>query len=98
MTSTEIIAALEAEFGAPFKTKNTDAIDPYIVVEPGELSGVCKVMRNHPALQLDMLNCISGVDYLELDPKKIAKAGFEPHLEVVYHFSSFRHQHRFVVK
>ncbi len=45
-----------------------------------------------------MLNCISGVDYLEPDPKKAAKAGFEPHLEVVYHLSSFTHRHRFVVK
>ena len=36
-----------------------------------------------------MLNDITGVDYLETDPKKVAKAGFEPHLEVVYHLSSF---------
>jgi NADH-quinone oxidoreductase subunit C len=38
------------------------------------------------------------VDYLELDPKKVAKAGFEPHMEVVYHFSSFAFQHRFALK
>ena len=45
-----------------------------------------------------MLNCISGVDYLEPDPKKAPKAGFDPHLEVVYHLSSFRQRHRFVLK
>jgi NADH-quinone oxidoreductase subunit C len=28
----------------------------------------------------------------------VAKAGFEPHLEVVYHLSSLTHRHRFVVK
>jgi NADH-quinone oxidoreductase subunit C len=45
-----------------------------------------------------MLNCVSGVDYLELDPKKAPKAGFDPHVEVVYHLQSFTHRHRFVVK
>ena len=28
----------------------------------------------------------------------VPKAGFEPHLEVVYHLSSFTHRHRFVLK
>ena len=35
-----------------------------------------------------MLNCITVVDYFEPDPKKAAKAGWDPHLEVVYHLSS----------
>ncbi len=30
--------------------------------------------------------------------KKVAKAGFEPHLEVVYHLCSIVRKHRFVVK
>ena len=36
-----------------------------------------------------MLNDLSGVDYLEPDAKKAAKAGYDPHVEVVYHLSSF---------
>jgi NADH-quinone oxidoreductase subunit C len=55
-------------------------------------------LRDDSRLRFDLLNCISGVDYLETDAKKVAKAGFEPHLEVVYHISSFAHKHRFVVK
>jgi NADH-quinone oxidoreductase subunit C len=98
MTSAEIISVIESECGSRIKSKNAEAIDPFIVVEPGELVAVCRTLRDHPKLKLDMLNCITGVDYLELDPKKIAKAGFEPHLEVVYHLSSFMHQHRFVLK
>ena len=98
MTSADIISVVAAECGSRIKSKHAEAIDPYIVVEPGDLIAVCKVLRDHPKLKLDMLNCMSGVDYLELDPKKLAKAGFEPHMEVVYHFSSFAHQHRFVVK
>jgi len=98
MTGPEIIAVLETECGSRIKSKNAEALDPFVVVEPADIVAVCTVLRDHARLKFDMLNCISGVDYLELDPKKVAKAGFEPHLEVVYHLSSFKHQHRFVVK
>jgi NADH-quinone oxidoreductase subunit C len=98
MTSTEIIAILEEKFGTRIKAKKTDALDPYVVVEPGDLVEVCSFLRDDPRLRFEFLNCISGVDYFEPDPKKAAKAGFEPHLEVVYHFSSFTHRHRFVLK
>jgi NADH-quinone oxidoreductase subunit C len=98
MTSADIIAVLDTECGPKIKSKNATAIDPFVVVEPADLVAVARTLRDHPRLKFDMLNCISGVDYLELDPKKAAKAGFEPHLEVVYHLSSFAHKHRFVVK
>jgi NADH-quinone oxidoreductase subunit C len=98
MTPAEIIAVVEAECGARIKSKNAEALDAFVVVEPADLLAICKVLRDHPKLKFAILNCISGVDYLELDPKKAPKAGYEPHLEVVYHLSSFAHQHRFVVK
>ncbi len=98
MTATEIIAVLEQQFGERIKAKKPEAIDPFVVVEAGHLLDVCRFLREDPRLQFDLLNCISGVDYLEPDPKKAPKAGFDPHLEVVYHLSSFRHGHRFVVK
>ncbi len=98
MTAADIIAKLEAQFGPKIASKKLEAIDPYIVVEPADLPDVARFLRDDPQLRFDMLNCISGVDYLELDPKKAAKAGFEPHLEVVYHLHSFTHRHRFVIK
>lgn len=98
MTSAEIIAVLESQLGPKIKDKKPDALDPFIAVEPANLVDVCTFLRDDPRLAFDMLNCISGVDYLELDPKKVAKAGFEPHVEVVYHLSSFKHKHRLVVK
>src|SRR5207245_8994155 len=98
MTSAETIQALEEKFGAKIKSKKTDAIDPYAVVDPADLLAVCRFLRDDPRLRFEMLNCISGVDYLEPDPKKAPKAGFEPHLEVVYHLSSITHKHRFVLK
>ena len=98
MTNSEIIALLDTQFGPRIKDKKPDAIDPFVIVEPVDLVELCRFLRDDSRLRFDLLNCISGVDYLELDPKKAPKAGYEPHLEVVYHFSSFTHRHRFVVK
>ena len=98
MTSADIIAALEQKFGAKIKQKKTDVIDPFVVVESVDLLEVCRHLRDDPALKFDVLNCLSGTDFFEPDAKKAPKAGFEPHLEVAYHFSSFTHKHRFVLK
>ncbi len=98
MTPAEIIDALDKKFGDRITAKKLDALDPFVVVAPGDLPAVARFLRDDPALRFEFLNCISGVDYLEPDPKKAPKSGFEPHTEVVYHFSSFSHRHRIVVK
>jgi NADH-quinone oxidoreductase subunit C len=98
MTAADIAALLEQTFSSSIQAKNLEAIDPFVVVAADNLLEVCRFLKEDGRLQFDLLNCISGVDYLETDPKKAPKAGFEPHLEVVYHLSSFRQRHRFVVK
>jgi NADH-quinone oxidoreductase subunit C len=98
MTAAESVALLEEKFAGKIKSKKLDALDPFVVVEPVDLLEVCRYLRDEPRLRFELLNCISGVDYLEPDAKKAPKAGFEPHLEVVYHFSSFTHRHRLVLK
>jgi NADH-quinone oxidoreductase subunit C len=98
MKADEIIAVLEQQFGERIRSKKLDALDPYVVIDPADLPAVCRFLRDDPRLRFEMLLCISGVDYLEPDAKKAPKAGFEPHLEVVYHLQSFTHRHRFVFK
>src|SRR6516165_10651413 len=98
MAASEIIASLESQFGPKIKAKNAEAIDAFIAVEPGDLLEICRFLRDDSRLKFEILSCISGIDYLELDPKKVAKAGFEPHVEVVYHLQSFTHRHRFTIK
>jgi NADH-quinone oxidoreductase subunit C len=98
MTAADIAALLEQQFGSRIKSKNLEVIDPFVAVDAASLFDVCRFLKDDDRLQFDLLNCISGVDYLEPDPKKAPKAGFEPHLEVVYHLSSFRHRHRLIVK
>jgi NADH-quinone oxidoreductase subunit C len=87
MTAAEIITKLESRFGSKITAKSADALDPSVTVDVAELVPICLFLRDE--LHFEMLDCISGVDYLEPDAKKAAKAGFEPHVEVVYHLSSF---------
>ncbi|HJZ55532.1 MAG TPA: NADH-quinone oxidoreductase subunit C [Gemmataceae bacterium] len=89
MTPADIIALLEGTFGPAVTAKNPTALDPSATVEPAKLVEVCTFLRDDPRLKFEILNDVSGVDYLEPDPKKAPKAGFEPHVEVVYHLSSF---------
>jgi NADH-quinone oxidoreductase subunit C len=98
MNAPEIVALLEQQFGDRIKDKKLDVSDPFAVVDASNLLDVCRYLRDEPRLRFEMLNCISGVDYFEPDPKKAPKAGYEPHVEVVYHFQSFSNNHRLVVK
>jgi NADH-quinone oxidoreductase subunit C len=89
MTPAEIVPLLQAEFGDAITGANTAALDPFVTVDPAKLVAVCTFLRDDTRLKFEILNDISGVDYLETDPKKAPKAGFDPHVEVVYHLSSF---------
>lgn len=98
MTTADIAARLEQKFGSKITGKKLDGQDPFVTVDVASLPEICKFLRDDPQLKFDLLNCISGVDYFEPDAKKAPKAGFEPHLEVVYHLHSFTLRHRFVLK
>lgn len=100
MTAAEIAAVLEQKFGSKITDKKLDAagFDPSVTVDVHALVEVCQFLRDDPRLKFEVINCISGVDYLEIDPKKVAKAGFDPHLEVVYHVQSVTLNHRFTIK
>jgi NADH-quinone oxidoreductase subunit C len=77
---------------------DVEAIDPWIEVAPEGLCDVCKTLRDAPSLRMNMLHCVSGVDYFEPDEKKAAKVEWTPYLEVLYHLSSLVHKHRIVLK
>jgi NADH-quinone oxidoreductase subunit C len=98
MNAPEIVAILESQFGPKITAKNLDALDPWVAVEPTALADVARFCRDDERLRFDYLQCISGVDYLEPDPKKAKKAGFDPHFEVMYHLFSFKHRHKLVLK
>lgn len=89
---------LKSRFGDKITGSNLEAIDPWVEVSPDGLVEVCEHLKVDPDLRLDMLNCITAIDYCHTDPKKAAKSEWEPHIEVVYHLSSIEKKHTLVVK
>ncbi|MEX0936295.1 MAG: NADH-quinone oxidoreductase subunit C [Pirellulales bacterium] len=98
MSGEAFLNQLKQKFGDTIRGANFENIDPWIEIAPEGLVEVCMYLRDEPSLRFNFLNCISGVDYLHTDPKKAAKAGWEPHLEVVYHLWSLEHKHSIVLK
>jgi NADH-quinone oxidoreductase subunit C len=89
---------IEERFGDRVTGANLEAIDPWIEVAPSGLVDVCRYLKQQPDLEFNYLNCITAVDYFIADPKKAAKADFEPHIELVYHLSSVTRKHTLVLK
>jgi NADH-quinone oxidoreductase subunit C len=98
MSGQNLVERLSQRFVDKVTGSNLEAIDPWIEVSPDGIVEVCEYLRDDDDLRLNLLNCISGVDYFHADPKKAAKAGWEPHLEVVYHLSSTVNKHTLVLK
>ena len=99
MTAEEIHQLLTDQFGEEkIVGANLDATDPWVEVAAGAILEVATFLKDSERLRFDHLNNLCGVDYCEPDPKKTAKFGHEPHVEVVYHLSSFEHKHRITVK
>ncbi|MBA4018043.1 MAG: NADH-quinone oxidoreductase subunit C [Pirellula sp.] len=96
--SQALLDRLKKKFGDQITGAKSTNLDPWIEVAPPALADVCLYLRDEKDLRFNYLNCISGVDYLELDPKKAAKVDWQPHTEVVYHLWSLTHKHSLVLK
>ena len=98
MSGQTLVDRLKNQFGDAISGANFENIDPWIEVAADGFLDLCAYLKEEADLSFDYLNCISGVDYLETDPKKVQKAAFEPHTEVVYHLFSMKHKHSLVLK
>ena len=99
MTAEQIHQLLLEKFG-PQKIlgAHMQAIDPWVEVAPAAIHEAALFLRDDGRLRCDHLNNLCGVDYFEPDAKKAAKFGHEPHIEVVYHLSSFELRHKITIK
>lgn len=87
MASTvELIDLVRARFDAQVEAV-ADARRPRLHVGPDDWLEVATFLRNEPALSLDWLRCLTGIDYAA-DGK----------LAVAYDFWSFDHRHDLAVK
>lgn len=99
MTAEETYQLLLDKFSdAAILNLHTESIDPWIEVKDENIGEVAEFLHDHEQLRFDHLNDLCGVDYLEPDPKKAKKFDHEPHVEVVYHLSSYEHKHSIVIK
>ena len=96
--SSQLLERVQRPWGEDVQYVEAAAGDGWLSVPAGRLLELCRFLREDAECRCDMLNLISGVDYLHTDPKKAAKASWEPHLEVLYHLSSTVHRHRVVLK
>lgn len=97
MSQKQVLERLQQRFGDCVTRIEPDAIDPWVEVTPDGLVEICRYLRDTEDLRLNYCNSISVVDYCDLDGKA-SKAGWAPHLEVVYHLSSITHKTTLVVK
>lgn len=98
MTGQAFLDRLKKKFADKITGANLEALDPWIEVSPNGLVEVCRYLRDESDLRFNFLNCISGVDYFEADPKKAVKTGWQPHTEVVYHLWSVPNKVSLVLK
>jgi NADH-quinone oxidoreductase subunit C len=99
MTADEIRDLLLKEFGESKITgSNLEAIDPWVEVAAESIAEVAAFLKHDERTQFDHLNCLSGVDYCEPDEKKAKKFTHDPHIEVVYHLTSYSLKHKITIK
>jgi len=87
MEAAAIYQRLKARVEAGVGDCNLTAKDPFIIVEPSAIVGVCRFLRDDPELRFDCLSNESGVDYK-------AKGV----IEVVYHLYSYPYRHAIALK
>jgi len=89
MDAKAIHEALVAKFGDAIAGVDLAAGSPFAIVKADAIAEVAAFCKADPALALDNLMCLSGVDYPKETP---------PRLEVVYHLFSYRQLHTFALK
>jgi NADH-quinone oxidoreductase subunit C len=81
-------ARVRAQFGAALLDASVYRNDLALRLPPAALRDVAAFLRDDPQLQYIYLESVSGVDYLDHDPR----------FEVVYHMVSLANRHRLALK
>jgi NADH-quinone oxidoreductase subunit C len=87
MTSQQIIDALAAKFPGKLLASFPQDKHPRVHINAADWPAVARFLHSEPAIRLDWLMNLSGVDYVAEDK-----------LCVVYDLWSFDHRHEFAVK
>ena len=89
MSAIDIIQIIKNKFGDSVLEDHTFRDDQTVTVKKESVFDVAKYLRDEPSLDMDYLMDLTAVDYMDRKPIRF---------EVVYHFFSLKHNHRFRVK
>jgi len=89
MDAKDFHGALVGRFGEKILSADLEVASPFAVVATEDLVAVAEFCKSDPALAMDNLMCLAGVDYPKEDP---------PRMEVVYQLYSYTHHHTFALK
>ncbi len=92
-----LLDMLKEQFAAAIQEADLSATDPWIQVAAEHLPAVAAFVRDHPQWRMEMLNCITGVDYWR-DETTTANVDWQPHIELLYHLSSLARRSRLMLK
>lgn len=98
MRGPAFLEQLEERLPGAVTGRNLEALDPWIEVGPDRLVDVSRWLKHSSNPRFDSLECVTAIDWFEPDPKKAAKAGWRPRLEVVYHLWSTSARVSLVIK
>lgn len=88
MTFTDIVTALQNQFGSDTIAANTQNLQPYITIPAGRLVEICRFLRNDEHLFFDLLSCITAIDNgLQVNT-----------MEVIYNLTSIPYEHNLMLK
>jgi NADH-quinone oxidoreductase subunit C len=85
MEAALIVEQLKKKFGDKIGAFTADNPDPFVLVDRQALVEVCQFLKHEPALELDFLPSVSGLD-------------LKDKVQVVYHLWSYKHRHGIVLK
>ncbi|MDX1907538.1 MAG: NADH-quinone oxidoreductase subunit C [Bacteroidia bacterium] len=89
LSAAEITDLIRTQIGpGAILAQDLSVRQPWIEVAPACLTPVCQRLRDDPALYMEMLACVSGVD----------RGPAANRLEVVYHLASVVHGHQLVLR
>jgi NADH-quinone oxidoreductase subunit C len=89
-----VINLVQQEYPAAILSTHRHRGDETIVLKREFIQPVCRLLRNHPDCQFEMMVDLTAVDYLLLETNLQQTARFE----VVYHLRSLSKDHRIRLK
>jgi NADH-quinone oxidoreductase subunit C len=87
MTPEEIQKVLAEKFGEGVGALQPAKQDPWVLVKPEAIAGVCRFLKDDPRTRMDSLMNLTAVDW----PKR-------NQIDVIYHLFSYTHRHVFILK